>query len=408
MKLKKIVALLLSMTMVFSLAACSSTSENTGSETETTTDTTSTTTTDQSTEAKSTTETTTQTANTDLQNVMIGVAVSDPTNSEVIQLVDYLDYLSENMPVTFKVSEAIENSEQEIAFIEECATSGCKGIIGQYTDNAATAIAKCAEYEMYYTGSSENEEIYNANKDNPFYLGGITYGNGDYDALYEMGKYLAAQGSKKIVYANGGADFGVAMFVNRQNGFKAAIEEAGLTYDDSVITVSGFPGDAFFAAQTAALSEDIDAVCASFNGVDYWVTPMASAGLTGKVPLASYGSINETYVNAMKDGSLSVLAAVNVQKYGLQVALIFNAVNGDANALKEDGTSAVNKAVGVWLLTDAKDAETLYQIQESQKIYTAEDLLSLCTAVNPSANSQTLQDLIDKGSIEKLLGTSKN
>ena len=247
------------------------------------------------------------------------------------------------------------------------------------------------------------KKIFNANKDNQYFLGGVTYGNGDYDALYEMGKYLTSIGCKKIVYASGGADFGIQMFVDRQNGFKAAIQEAGLVYDDSVITVSGFPNDSFFAAQQAALSEDIDAVCASFNGVDYWVAPMASNGLTGKVPLASYGSLNDTYIKAMEDGALAVLAAVNVQKYGIEVAMIFNAVNGDAAVLKEDGVSATNVSIPVWLLTNIDDAKTIYDIQQNEKIFTADDILSLCTSNNDKASYQTLLDLLASSSVENLL-----
>ena len=115
---RKIVALLLTLAMMLSLGACGSSNKS------------------------------------DLAEVKIGVVVSDPTNSEVMQLVDYLTYLSENMPVSFKISEKTSNAEDELAFIEECATSGCQGIIGQYSSNAESAIAKCAEYEMYYTSAS--------------------------------------------------------------------------------------------------------------------------------------------------------------------------------------------------------------------------------------------------------------
>ena len=366
---RKIVVLLLTLAMVFSLGACG------GSDTS------------------------------DLTEVQIGVVVSDPTNSEVIQLVDYLNYLSENMPVSFKISEKISNAEDELSFIEECAISGCRGIIGQYSSNAEAAIAKCEEYELYYTSASacKDEEIYNANKENPYFLGGVTYGSGDYDALYEMGKYLTSIGCEKIVYASGGADFGIQMFVDRQNGFKAALDEAGLVYDDAVITVSGFPNDSFFAAQQAALSEDIDAVCASFNGVDYWVAPMASNGLTDTVPLASYGSLNDTYVQAMEDGALAVLAAVNVQKYGIEVAMIFNAVNGDAAVLKEDGATATVVSIPVWLFTNVEDAKKIYDIQQNDKIFNADDILSLCTSYNSEATYQTLLDLLDSSTVENLL-----
>ncbi len=344
----------------------------------------------------------TETKANDLENVLIGVVISNPTNSEVKQLVDYLTYLSENMPVTFKISEATAGAVAEIAFIEQCATAGCKGIIGQYSSNPASAIEKAAEYEMYYTGSAEKPEVYDVYKENPYYLGSITWGNGNYDALYQLGTYLTDLGYKKIVYASGGADAGVQQFIERRDGFKAAIADAGLNYETDVIDIPNFPADPFYAAQQAALSQDIDAVCASFNGVDYWVTPIATNGLTDKVPLVGYGSLNQKYLDALLNGSLKMLASTNVQKYGLQVGLIFNAVNGDAAALKDDGVSATNKATDVWIISDPAAAQKIFDIQEGVKIITADDVLSMCTKVNPAASSKTIDDLIVKSSVEYL------
>lgn len=365
--MKKLLALLLVALLSLSLVACGSKGD-TGSDTE------------------------------KLKTVKIGVEIYDPTDSEFLELKSYFDYLSENMAVEFVYSEAIASAEEEIAFIENCASSGCQGIIGYYNVAQAEAVAKSVEYGMYYWGAAadypETLETYATNE---LFLGGINYGNGDYDAGYALGEFAINNGSKNIVYASGGADFGVKMFVDRQAGFLAAVGDKA-----NVIKVSGFPGDAFFADQASALTQNIDAVCASFNGVDFWAQPIAAAGKASTVKLATIGSVNKDFVEAFESGAISFLASANIQRFGLGVGLIFNAVNGDASVYKVDGKAVVD-ASGYWLISSAADAKKIYDIQVNEKVYTADDVLSLCTAVNKDANRDTLLDLIKKGESENLL-----
>ena len=68
----------------------------------------------------------------------------------------------------------------------------------------------------------------------------------------------------------------------------------------NIIDISGFPSDAFFAQQANVLSQDIDAVCASFNALNTWAQPIVSAGKKDKVLLTTIGSINEDFVRHSK------------------------------------------------------------------------------------------------------------
>lgn len=336
------------------------------------------------------------------ETIKIAVEIYDPTDGEFLAMKEYFDYLTETFNVEFMYSEGIESAEHELQFIENSAIAGCDAFMAYYNVSGVEAVHKVMEYDMYFWGLANETAIYEEVKDNPLYLGSVHYGDGEFNAGYEIGKYLLDQGAETIVYASGGADFGVEMFVKRRNGFLAAVEEAsnnGKTIE--VIDVGGFPSDAFFADQASALTKDIDAVCASFNGLDFWAQPIASAGKQEEVMLATIGSINEKYVEAFENGSVDFLAAKNIQIFGFAVPMIVNAVDGNADALKANGV-ATNAEQNYWLISSADQAAGIYEISMNEKTYSGEEFLSLVKTVNPEADADTLQSLISSDSIQEI------
>lgn len=324
------------------------------------------------------------------KTVKIGVEIYDPTDSETLTMQAYFQTLiDDGLNVEFIYSEAIASAEEEFQFIDDCYNAGCKGIIGFYNIAMGETVQKCVDYEMYYWGAAiDSQDVLDAFQDNPYVLDAISYGNGDYEGGYAIGKFFGEQGAKKVIYASGGADFGVPMFVNRRLGFQDAAAEYGLEY----IEVSGFPGDAFFADQASALAEDVDGVAASFNGLDFWAQPIAVAGKTETCPLATLGSINDAYVEAFKNGSVAFMSSTNVSRFALGAALIVNAVDGNAEALQEDGRIGVY-ASALWELDSPEAAEKAAEV--SAKVYYLEDLEQLIVELNPEASSQTLAELVE-------------
>lgn len=390
--MKKMAALLLALMMVFSLTACKS-NETTTEQVEDTTATV--------TEAVQETTDAVETVATTYpeEKVLIGVEIYDPTDSEFLALQEYFGYLAENMNVEFKYSEAIADADGEMKFIEDCAMAGAKGFIAYYNVTGVEQPRAVIDYGMYYWGASEDEEIYSTFSADPLYLGSVNTGNGDYAGGHAMGEWVLEQGFDTVIYANGGADFGVPLFTARQQGFMEALEGSSV----KIVTVSGFPGDQFFADQAAALgTEGLDAVCASFNGVDFWAQPIASAGLTDTVKLATIGSINQAYVDAFNGGSVSLVASANIQRFGIAIGMICNAVDGNADALKLDG-AATNAPDDIWIVKSAEDCQKLFDLQNGEKVYTADEIKSLSVKVNPSANAQTITDLLASAKLENLL-----
>lgn len=140
-----------------------------------------------------------------------------------------------------------------------------------------------------------------------------------------------AQGFKKVIFSSGGADFGAEIFVQRRTGFMDAVGDSM-----EVVDVSGFPGDQFFADQPAAK---------------------------------------------------------NIQAFGLAIPMICNAVDGNADALKEGGLATDIAAPG-WIVTNAEDCEKILTEQTNRNIITVDDMLSLCKNVNSDASAETLKGIV--------------
>jgi hypothetical protein len=339
-----------------------------------------------------------------VEPVKICVETFDPADTQYMDVQDYFKFLSEKVfNVEFTYSEKIESAEQELQFIENCGAAGAKGFIAYYNVSKGQAVAKTAELGMYFWGIAEEPEIYDAYKDNPYYLGSIVNGNGDYDGMYGVTKAILAQGKTKLVYANGGADFGITMFISRKGGFQAAVDEAkaaGATI--TVAEVPGFPNEAWFAAQGAALAGDVDAVVGSF-GADVWVQPIAASGKKG-ISVGSFGAMNDFYKQTFADGSVSAIAAEPTERFGIAVAMIVNAVDGNADALKENGL-ATNTPQTLWIVTSPETFTTLYGYEKGDgRVQYSMGLTQLIKTLNPDASAATLQELVKAYSIEAITG----
>jgi hypothetical protein len=392
---KKLFALFMACILVFGLAACKSSASSTSGENSTeATPTSGASATDATTEGA-----TTDTATTEVypeEKVLIGVELYDPTESETLAIQSYFDYLSQNFNVEFKYSEAIADADGEMKFIEDCAMAGCKAFFGYYNVTGTEQISKVLEYGMYYYGRVDDASFDTYKKD-PLYLGYVVAGGDEYEKGEALGKWVVEQGYNNVVYANGGADFGVQQFVQRQAGFMDAVGT-----DVDVTVVSGFPNDQFFADQAAALSkEGLQAVVASFNGLDFWAQPIASAGLND-VKLATIGAVNDPYVDGFASGAVDYLVSSNLNGYGLGVAIMLNAVDGNADAIENSGV-AIDYNVPTWFIDNADDCKKLNDILNGSKVYSADDLRSLIVKLNPDANYQTVVDLADAGALEKVL-----
>lgn len=336
--------------------------------------------------------------------VKICVETFDPADTQYKGVQDYLNFLAKDIfNVEYVFSEKIDSAEQELQFIENCAAAGGKGLIAYYNVSKGQAIAKAAELKVYYWGIAEEKEVYDQYKNNPYYLGSVILGNGDYDGMYAVTKALLGQGKTKLIYANGGADFGVTMFVNRKQGFLAAVDEAKKAGKDiQVSEVPGFPDEAWFAAQGAALAKDVDGVVGSF-GAEVWAQPIAAANKADKIKVASFGAITDFYKQMFSTGLVTAIAAEPTERFGIAVAQIINAVDGNAAAL-QDNQAATNAPQKLWVVTSPDDFTKVaaYEAGDGRAQF-SKQLVKLVKNLNPDASLTTLTDLIKAYSLEAIV-----
>ncbi len=336
--------------------------------------------------------------------VKICVETFDPADTQYQGVQQYLNSLAEGVfNVEFIYSEKIDSAEQELQFIENCAAAGAKGLIAYYNVSKGQAVAKATELQMYYWGQAEESDVYEANKTNPYYLGSVTLGQGDYDGMYAVTKAILDQGRTKLVFANGGADFGVTMFVNRKAGFQAAVDEAkGAGKTIEVTEVPGFPNESWFAAQGAALAKDIDAVVTSFSA-DVWAQPIAAANKSDQVIVGAFGGITDFYQQVFDSGLVTAIAAEPTERFGIAVAQILNAVDGNAAALQDDG-APTNLTQELWVIKskDEYGQVAAFEAGEGRMQY-SQELTRLIKNLNPDASVATLQELIEAYSLEAIV-----
>ncbi len=307
------------------------------------------------------------------KTIKIGVEIYDPTEAEFLKLKDYFDnYLAPLMNIQFIYSEAIADADGEFAFIDNCASAGCDAIMGYYNVAGVEAAWRAIDNGMYY--SYGEQDLYEEMKSEPKYLNGLIYGdNGNWEAGYALGVALREVGCKKVVVGNGAANFGVQMFIDRTQGIYDGLGEGVET-----IVVAGFPdmGDGFFIPQSNALTtEGVDGIATTYNALDFWVQPAATAGLN--VPIATIGAVTDGFVGALADGTIKVLVAANIERYGLQVAMIWQAVNGN-KIVDADGFAPMIKQSYI-TFTDGETANAYNELMKTEHIYSAEELMNMTT-----------------------------
>lgn len=334
--------------------------------------------------------------------VLIGVESFDTTDDQFLELREYFDYLEDYYNIRFMYSESIASAEDELNFISSCASAGAKAVIGYYNVTGVEAAQQANEQGMYYWASDIN--VYNELIDEEMYLGTYLFAgaeadkSGDYIAGYEMGLGLANAGVSHIVYCNGGAGFGVQMFIDRQDGFNAGVaaaqaEGAEVEYDPSSDVIEGWPGtDEFTAAQSSALASDYDGVGLSFNAAT-WIRPISDAGKSDVIKLATIGEATETNYDSINSGQLVTLVYDCVEvHFGHVIVSILNAVNGHIDMTRTEDGSAGAITVNRWIITGADEFNAIYDYHEEGKfVITAEDM----TKCFPEFNAEASYDLIN-------------
>lgn len=400
--MKRIIALLLAMVMLFGMVAC------TGGDAEETTGV-------GDADAQDTTPVEPEDSNTGevvlsadgkypAETIKIGFVNYDTTAEQVLLIQDYFTYLQEFYNFEIVWSESLENAEQELAFIEQCAAAGCKAMLGYYNEAKSESAKLSAELGMYYWGC--DTDMYEECKDMEYYLGGFDNGSMHYDFGYEITKSIIEAGCTKLIIMSGGKDYGVSFFIDRYDGIMAAIDDANADGAgvEVVYEVPGWPGtEEFSAHQTAALETDADGLIGTLTAL-MWLQPMQTAGKMGQIKIAAVDSVSETTAELMAGGIYTCIAAEVTDIFGMAIPMIINAVEGyGANQRNADG-SAYLATVSHWIVNNVEDAEYFVSIEQlgAEWAFSIDDVKTVLGAYNPDLKAEDFSTLYSATSAEEI------
>lgn len=340
------------------------------------------------------------------EKIDIGVIAFDTTDESFMGVMSYFDYLAEHYNVEFHVSEAIQSAEHEFQFIDSCAAAGYQGIFAYYNVAGAESIKHCTSQGMYYWGM---EEFYEDVKSDDHFVGCYTFKdpndtsghNGDYLGGYELGYAMGNQGLEHIAFCNGGASFGVQMFIDRQQGFldgfaAAQAEGSATKFDPASDIIEGFPGDAYFAAQAAFFSADYDGVCSSFDAFT-WFQPIIESGKDIKV--GCVGTVSETYKSFVDNGTVVALVYDCPEVvFGSAFCNLINAITGHNDLTVGSDGLALKNPTQRWTLSGADDFNKVYtkHIEEESFFITADDMATVLGGLNENATVDDVCNLFNK------------
>ena len=341
----------------------------------------------------------------------IGVIVYDLKDEQVQAFREYMEgYLGENFSdVDFLYSAGVTTDVEEMEFLNNAIAAGVEGIIAFNSFDLEKEVSLCASHGVYYLrpSSTTDPEDFAKVEDNPYFLGYFGPGNEmEYQAGYDMAAYFAKeQITDNYLLLSGGAGTNV-MHEQRAEGMLDALQEAyGVQFDESSIYLASASEPVSVEAGTLKVTvfpgyigvPDVgEQAVAAFEkdpaGVVMSTIPVqAIAGSLGDASLGTVDCYTETNGELFKNGNLKYLCGKYESIIGPAFAAMYNAVTGYSEDFREDGKAFAIQQ-GFWTSTDYQDFQEKYELSSGITLnaYSYEDLLEVCKAHNPNA---TLDDL---------------
>lgn len=344
----------------------------------------------------------------------IGVIVYDLKDEQVQAFREYMEgYLGENFSdVDFLYSAGVTTDVEEMEFLNNAIAAGVEGIIAFNSFDIEKEVSLCASRGVYYLrpSSTTDPEDFAKVEDNPYFLGYFGPGNEmEYQAGYDMAAYFAKeQITDNYLLLSGGAGTNV-MHEQRAEGMLDALQEAyGVQFDQSstelasasepvsveagnlkVTVFPGYIGVPDVGQQAVAEFEKDQA------GVVMSTIPVqAIADSLGNASLGTVDCYTETNGKLFKKGNLKYLCGKYESIIGPAFAAIYNAVTGYSEDFREDGKAFAIQQ-GFWTSTDYQDFQEKYELSSGITLnaYSYEDLLEVCKAHNPNATLDDLKEL---------------
>jgi hypothetical protein len=347
----------------------------------------------------------------------------------------FSEYVGPALNATFMFSEAVEDADSLITFMENAYAAGCQGIINYQNTSVEQAIAKANELGMYIA-TQTTIPVENGNL--PHNVGFVAAAAEDVaNSFGDLVKDLVNDGKNhSIIIVSGGAGFGNPEHYEATATILHTLESVyGLRYERPVETLSvsraetvaandrgikiviypGYPmGDTYVTGMSAILQTgEYDTMLACYGAYTRFAVAIDEVEKAYKKDIrisaivmiddetrASFSAIDSTG-NTMLNSA--VLTANISQAAGL-FALVYNGVTGYPEKVRVNG-GGIYYNTPKWKCHDAAEYERISRIDTSNNTWevSIDELKQMLVIFNSAADATSIKDQLQSVTAENTL-----
>lgn len=361
--MKRIIAILLSLTVLFSLAGCGNSGGDSGS---------------------------------DLPEYKVGVIMYDLSNEWSINIQEALESLGEDLNITFEYAFGGPDPEATKTAVQNFGASGCDGILNLHPGTImSTLVETCEEYEMYIVTSNDpasGDANYAEFSKSEYFAGEVW--EDDYKTAYEIAEDMIVSGGAKTFALHGFPEGLATQMDKRLQGARAAIADNGAT-----ILTEGLNFDKAGAAENIISQfPDVDAIFSSVETISTVYQPLVNADLAGDILLNCYDPADGA-LEAFQEGTIQYAVEGTCADSMIALILLYNAMSGNRMVDADGNVASIEMNYIV-----AKTAEEFEDVQTyvtgEDKPYHFDELDDYITVLNADASLDGLKALAQAFSLE--------
>lgn len=313
--------------------------------------------------------------------------------------------------IQFMYSEALSDAGAMTTFIENAYASGCEGVIVDLANSIDQAAAVCNDLGIYYVGISSADSV--ENMEMPYYLSVVGSGAEGYGESYaEALKSEIDDGeAHSVLIMSGAACYGATSFIEGTAGSLRALQDVyGLTYtqeisvlattstqidaeNDKGVKITIFPGMQDLATSVSPLLQtgEYDVLVGTSNIYDSMGVAVdeIEKALDMDIKFITRSTFSDAITaafNSIDSHGSNVIDAMVCPGTFERIAapiILRNAVDGYADNMRGDGRSSYISENRPLAVIDLESYNALSQENMPYAFMDRDDILSLCSKVNP-------------------------
>lgn len=325
-KMKKIIASILVLAMLFSLSACGNTSSNKTAQNNST----------------NSSNSTTSNSSSNNQKIKIGVSIWSSTDVLGSQCKKMLDYAANALGIELMYVDQGHISEKVTASVKTLAAAGCQGIIicNSADSEMASAIQTADQNHVYLAqffrmiSKDRSPQIYEQAQKSKYFVGAVHEDevvNG-----YNLANILIKKGKRFIALE--GWTPGDATFLLRWEGYKKAVDQWNQNHPDDKVFMTqpvyaGTSADGGASAATSFMNSypKMDALIVAGGGGDPLVGSIGAiknAGKTGKIAVVSTDFLPDLG-QQLASGAMTAESGGHFADPLYALMMVYNAIRGN-------------------------------------------------------------------------------